>query len=133
MKKPSTKTFKITLFFVFFIGIFIILHAFLYRGIRIEHFGLAGTQIQGFYLRLDKKLILEIDSLNLNKIESAHSNDFNINTQILYAKNIHFILQYFQKIDIQRIDFQDYQASLHYDGEHFTLNLPEIYAKINLK
>lgn len=133
MKKPSTKTLRIALFFIFFIGIFIILHAFLYRGIRIEHFGLAGTQIQGFYLRLDKKLILKIDSLNLNKIESTHSNDFDINAQIFYAKNIHFILQYFQKIDIQRIDFQDYQASLHYDGEHFTLNLPEIYAKINLK
>ncbi len=133
MKKPSTKTFRIALFFVFFIGMFIILHAFLYRGIRIEQFGLAGTQIQGFYLRLDKKLILEIDSLNLNKMESTNSNDFNINMQIFYAKNIHSILQYFQKIDIQRIDFQDYQASLHYDGRHFTLNLPEIYAKINLK
>ncbi|WP_297809461.1 AsmA-like C-terminal domain-containing protein [uncultured Helicobacter sp.] len=133
MKKLSTKALKITLFFIFFLGIFIALYAFLYNGIKIERFGLAGTQIQGFYLRLDKKLILEIKSLNLNKIQTTPSNDFNINTQIRYAKGIHLILQYFQKIDIQKIDIQDYQANLYYDGDNFTLNLPEFYAKINLK
>ncbi|TLD88633.1 AsmA-like C-terminal domain-containing protein [Helicobacter sp. MIT 05-5294] len=134
MKKPSTRIFKIVLFSVFFLGIFIALYAFLYYGIKIERFGLVGAQIQGFYLRLDKKLILEIESLNLNAIESTQkADDFDINEQIFYAKNIHFILQYFQKIDIQRIDFQGYQANLFYNGENFTLNLPEIYAKINLK
>ncbi len=134
MKKPSTKTLKIVLLLVFFVGIFIVLYTFLYNGIKIERFGLAGTQIKGFYLRLDKKLILEIESLNLNKIKTTHSSEsLDIKTQILYAKNFHFILQYFQKINIQQIGFQDYQANLYYDGDNFTLNLPEVYAKINLQ
>lgn len=134
MRKPSIKTLKITLFFAFLLGIFIVFYAFLYNGIKIQSFGLAGTQIQGFYLRLDKKLILEIESLNLNKIKTAKtSDDFNINTQMRYVKGIHLVLQYFQKINIQKIDFQGYQATLYYDGNNFTLNLPEIYAKINLQ
>ena len=130
-KMPSNRTLKIILFFTLFIGVFIAFYAFLYNGIRIQSFGLAGTQIQGFYLRLDKKLILEINSLHINSLNSSDSN-FDIPAQIRIAKNIHFILQYFEKIDIQNIFMQDYRANLFYDGDNFTLNLPEIYAKINL-
>ena len=130
-KMPSNRTLKIILFFTLFIGVFIAFYAFLYNGIKIQSFGLAGTQIQGFYLRLDKKLILEINSLHINSLNSSDSN-FDIPAQIRIAKNIHFILQYFEKIDIQNIFMQDYRANLFYDGDNFTLNLPEIYAKINL-
>ena len=130
-KMPSNRTLKIILFFTLFIGVFIAFYAFLYNGIKIQNFGLAGTQIQGFYLRLDKKLILEINSLQIKDLNSSDSN-FDIPAQIRIAKNIHFILQYFEKIDIQNIFMQDYRANLFYDGDNFTLNLPEIYAKINL-
>ena len=130
-KMPSNRTLKIILFFTLFIGVFIAFYAFLYNGIKIQSFGLARTQIQGFYLRLDKKLILEINSLHINSLNSSDSN-FDIPAQIRIAKNIHFILQYFEKIDIQNIFMQDYRANLFYDGDNFTLNLPEIYAKINL-
>ncbi|KPH51613.1 hypothetical protein HPU229254_06095 [Helicobacter pullorum] len=133
MKKPSTKLLKITFFLSFFIGAFILLYTFLYNGIRIHQFQIAGIQFQEFYLRLDKKLILEIQSLNLSNLEySTSSSNMDIQSQIQYAKNIHLLLQYFQKIQIHQIILDDYNASLNYDGDNFTINLPWLYTKLNL-
>ena len=124
MKKPSSKLLKITFFLSFFIGAFILLYTFLYNGIRIHQFQIAGIQFQEFYLRLDKKLILEIQSLNLSNLEySTSSSNMDIQSQIQYAKNIHLLLQYFQKIQIHQIILDDYNASLNYDGDNFTINL----------
>lgn len=108
------------------------LYTFLYNGIRIQQLKIAGVQIEEFYLRLDKKLILEIQTLNLSEIQTSQAPSNNIKEQIQYAKNIHLLLQYFQKINIQNIVFKDYQASLSYDGKYFLVNLPQIYAKLNL-
>lgn len=133
IKIPSIKTLKLILFLTFFIGLFITFYTFLHTGIRLERFNLVGSQIEGFYLRLDKKLILEIQSLHLKHLDSNDSNkNFSISSQVTIAKNVHFILQYFQKINIKSINIKDYQASLFYDGDNFTLNLPELYAKLNL-
>lgn len=133
IKIPSIKTLKLILFLTFLTGLFITLYTFLHTGIKLERFHLAGSQIEGFYLRLDKKLILEIQSLHLKQFNSDDSHkDFSISTQVTIAKNLHFILQYFQKIDIKNIFIKDYQANLFYDGNNFTLNLPEFYAKLNL-
>ncbi|WP_233704085.1 YhdP family protein [Helicobacter mesocricetorum] len=84
------------------------------------------------YLKLDKKLIVQLQTLNLTNIDSTEQKTFNIKQQIQYVKNIHLILQYFQQIRIEKILFEDYQANLFYDGNNFTINLPEIYAKLNL-
>ncbi|MCI5968753.1 AsmA-like C-terminal domain-containing protein [Helicobacter sp.] len=133
IKIPSIRILKLILFFTFFIGLFITLYTFLYTGIKLERFNLAGSQIEGFYLRLDKKLILEIQSLHLKQFNTNDSsNQHSISTQVTFAKNIHFLLQYFEKINIKNIHIEDYQANLFYDGDNFTLNLPEFYVKINL-
>ncbi|TLD85128.1 DUF3971 domain-containing protein [Helicobacter sp. MIT 11-5569] len=133
IKIPSTKTLKLILFLTFFIGLFITLYTFLHTGIKLERFSLVGSQIEGFYLRLDKKLILEIESLHLKHFDSNDSdNKLPISTQVTIAKNVHFILQYFQKISIKNIYIKDYQANLFYDGDNFTLNLPDLHAKLNL-
>lgn len=129
-KTPSIRTLKIILLFTLLLGLFIALYTFLHRGIKIEHFILANSQIEGFYLRLDKKLIVEIQSLHLKRFDT--DDKLPISAQIRLAKNVHFILQYFQKIAIKNILIHDYQASLFYDGDNFTLNFPQLYAKINL-
>lgn len=133
IKIPSIKTLKLVLFLTFFVGLFITLYTFLHTGIKLERFNLIGSQIEGFYLRLDKKLILEIQSLHLKHQNPKETNkSFSISTQINIAKNIHFILQYFQKIHIKNIHIDDYQANLFYDGDDFTVNLPELYVKLNI-
>ncbi len=132
IKMPSIKALKITLFFTFFIWIFITLYAFLTYGIKLERFSILGAQVSGFYLRLDKKLILNIESLNLNNIKSS-DDSLSISTQRRIAKNTHYILQYFQSINIKNIDFKGYSAKINYDGEHFTIDLPRFYAKLALK
>ena len=133
IKIPSKRAFKIALVFVFFAGIFIATYTFLSRGIKIEQFALAGSKIEGFYLRLDKKLILEVESLYLKTSkESKNIEDFSISTQVQAAKNIHFILQYFQKIKIKKLYLNDFQAHLFYDGDDFIFNLPEFYVRLNL-
>ncbi len=126
------KLLKISLFFTLVLGAFILLYTFLYNGIRIQQLKIAGAQIEEFYLRLDKKLILEIQTLNLSEIKISQAPLNDIKEQIQYAKNIHLLLQYFQKIDIQNIIFENYQANLSYDGKYFLINLPQLYAKINL-
>lgn len=132
MKKLSIRTLKKILFFTFFIGILITLYAFLYNGIRIHQFEIAGVKLEGLYLKLDKKLIVQLQTLNLTSMDSTNHKTFDIKQQIQYAKNIHLILQYFQEISIETILFKDYQANLFYDGNNFTINLPEVYVKLNL-
>ncbi|STO99737.1 AsmA-like C-terminal domain-containing protein [Helicobacter canadensis] len=108
------------------------LYTFLYNGIKIQQLKIAGVEIEEFYLRLDKKLILEIQTLNLSHLQTSKSTSNDIKQQIQYVKNIHLLLQYFQKIEIRNIIFNNYQANLSYDGKHFLVNLPQIYAKLNM-
>lgn len=108
------------------------LYTFLYNGIKIQQLNIAGIQIEKFYLRLDKKLILKIQTLNLSDIQGSSSTSNDLEEQIQYLKNFHLLLQYFQTIKIDHIIFNDYQANLSYDGEHFLVNLPQIYAKLNI-
>lgn len=133
IKIPSIRVLKITLFFIFFTWIFISLYAFLSEGIKIERFFIIGAKIEGFYLRLDKKLILNIETLDLSHLKQDTHSDFSPKIQTQIAKNIHFILQYFQQISLKNIYFKDYKANISYDGENFILNLPTIYTKLNLK
>lgn len=130
IKIPSIRILKLILFFTFLIGLFVTFYTFLHKGIWLEHINLPNSRIEGFYLRLDKKLILEIQSLHVKQPDS--SDKISISSQVFIAKNAHLILQYFQKIDIKNIYMKDYQANLFYDGDNFTLNLPEFYAKLNL-
>ena len=106
----------------------------MHHGIKIEQFNIAKITIKGFYLSLDKKLILEINSADfiaLQKSQNTQKND--IDEQIQMLKKIHFFSKFFQKINIKEILFENYQANLFYNGEHFTFNLPEAYGKINFK
>ena len=89
MKKLSIRTLKKILFFTFFIGILITLYAFLYNGIRIHQFEIAGVKLEGLYLKLDKKLIVQLQTLNLTSMDSTNHKTFDIKQQIQYAKNIH--------------------------------------------
>ncbi|WP_198672530.1 AsmA-like C-terminal domain-containing protein [Helicobacter burdigaliensis] len=99
----------------------------------MDKFRIYGVEIEGFYLSLDKKLILKVDTLNLETLNSQENNQKpSIQTQIHYAKTLHTLLQYFQHIHFKQIKLKGYQANLLYDGENFTINFPNIYAKLSL-
>lgn len=134
MKKISKRIFNFWLFIVFFAGLFILSFTFLNHGIKIQNFNIAGIKIEEFYLRLDKKFILEIDSINLENLKQDKGDKmFNAQNQLQYIKNIHSILQFFQSIKIHSIKYEDYMANLFYDGNHFIINLPDLYAKLSTK
>ena len=134
MKNISKRMLNFGLFIAFFIGIFILTYTFLTHGIKIHSFNIVGIEIKEFYLRLDKKFILEVDSIDLQNINKGKdSKDFTIQSQLQYAKNIHSILQFFENIKIHSIKYEDYNANLFFDGENFTINLPKFYAKLSLE
>lgn len=133
MKKKSFKILNFSIFIGVFFTLFIGFYAFLTQGISLDKFHIYGVEVNGFYLSLDKKLILKIDTLDFKDLKTQdESQKLDIQTQIHYAKTIHTLLQYFQNIQLKQIKLKGYEANLLYDGENFTINFPNIYAKLNL-
>lgn len=131
MKKTSIKLLKIFIFFTLLSSILISFYIVLYNGIIIDRFNINGIKISGFYLSLDKKLILKINDIDFT--QSKKDSDFDLKSNLHHIKNIHLALQYFQQIEINTISFENYKAKLAYDGENFSLDSNLLYTKAKLQ
>jgi hypothetical protein len=77
----------------------------LFSGIKISSFQLLNFKISQFYMKLDKKLILNIENIEY-KSEKTMTNssieDIKKNLDILP-----FVLKWFQSIDIEKLSIND--------------------------
>ncbi|WP_104697623.1 MULTISPECIES: DUF3971 domain-containing protein [unclassified Helicobacter] len=121
-------------FLVIFI-LFFSIYAILSNGINIQKLSLGKITVQGLYLKLDNKPILELEKLDLQKLlETPNKKPLNIediNNKIRYLT---WGVSFFQKLYIKDIVLDPTNtASILFDGKQYNLSFPDIEAKFNIQ
>lgn len=127
--KIINKLLKIFFTFIFLIIAFSFLLA---NGISIDKIKLVGIEIHEFYLKLDKKLVLNIDKVYIKKAnKNKEINIANAKKTILSLREYKQILLIFKEIKINEIHTDGNNVRLYYDRE--ILNLYSNNLELNLK
>ena len=106
------KAIKLLLFFFLFISI--LLFSMLFLGIKINSLSFGNVLISQFYIKLDKKLIVDIENIEVTSKKSQVENSYeDLKKNIELLPNI---LKIFQKIDVRRLKI---------DNNEFTISLNE--------
>ncbi len=92
------------------IALLIALFLFIKEGISIDHLKIGSIQIDQLYLKLDKKLILNINYITI-PIEKDDASFANLKESL---EQVHQILYYFQSIDIQKLHYKDNRYTLSF-------------------
>ncbi len=98
----------------------------LLKGIYIDSIDLISSKIEGLYIKLDKKLILRIDKIKIERKEkskNAKEEIFNILNRIQYIK------KFFKEIDIEKIYFQDNLINFYYFNKIFQFNSKHLFLR----
>lgn len=102
------------------------------KGITIEKINLASIEVRGFYLKLNNKLILSLDTLSIGKTRS--SSPLKVPEIINLFQNSLIAISYFEKIELKKIIFPNKQeASIFYDGLRYELLFPQSKAIFQIK
>ena len=88
---------------IFLIVLFMALFAWLYYGIHADKLTFGQYEIDGLYIKLDKKLTLKVDKITIPKTKENPS--FN-NIDKTFDK-IKYLFTYFDYIDLQEVDFKN--------------------------
>lgn len=91
-----------------------------FSGVKISSISLGNFYVSQLYLKLDKKLILEIDEINVSmkKTSSKSSSDDLLNNLTKFP----YILEIFQKIEINNLKIKDNYFTISFDEEHLYLD-----------
>jgi hypothetical protein len=76
---------------------------FLFNGINIKSFSFGEIYISQLYIKLDKKLIVDIDTIKLNRDSNASSSYEDLKSNVAKLPTV---LRFFQKIDIETLEIQ---------------------------
>ena len=82
----------------------------LIRGIEIDRFEAKGYEVEGLYIKLDKKLTLKADKLTLPRVKA----DPSFGRVDKTFDSIKYILTFFDSIMLERIDFQNNRYTFLY-------------------
>ena len=112
----------------FFLGItilFIICAVALKHGIAISHLDVGFAKLQGFYLKLDKNLILRIKNFEVtqNNTQNLEQNSTDLRMQsekiLEFSKKISLINSFFEEIDVQNLKIKGESLKLKYKSDVF--------------
>ena len=103
-------------------------------GFRIERIAIANIKIDGLYLKLNKKLILEIKNIDLRnfKIESKDSKPPKISNIAQLVRYAVSLSSFFERLDLPLIQSKDEKYFVFFDGESFKVDIPYILADFSL-
>ncbi|MGI0439836.1 AsmA-like C-terminal domain-containing protein [Helicobacter himalayensis] len=125
-----------------FCGILIVLaflgYKILNEGIYYRQFSIAGIEVEGFYLKLENKFILDIQKIDLtnasffaksaNEKDSTPPADFSqlsIDFVVDSIQNVLFVLSYFEKLNVHSVILPDgRERKLLYDGLSYAVYGP---------
>lgn len=130
------KTYSKLAVLLIIILLFIFVFKALSDGIKINSLSIASIKIDGLYLKLDKKLILYIDNIDLGNIKNPKEDDkkpINIKEITNIVHRAIWVSFFFQSLDISNIQYANENSSIYYDGEQYKLNLPYILAVFKLQ
>jgi len=89
------------------------------NGISIDNLTLPTIKIDQLYIKLDKKLIVSIQTLDIKKETQT---DTSLEEMAELIKNFPYINQFFSKISITNIHYLNETLSLHYEQNTFKLD-----------
>ncbi|PAF51251.1 AsmA-like C-terminal domain-containing protein [Helicobacter sp. 13S00477-4] len=129
---------KILSLVVFFVIVLILLstgYKILSDGFHIQNLKIGKVDVSGLYLKLDNKLILDVDRLDVSSYFTNPSHGaFDIEQ---FTENIKYgiwAISYFQKFFIKNIILDNNnQASVMYDGKQYKIEFPNIQANFAIK
>lgn len=104
----------IKLLFFFLLTIVVLISSVLFLGIKINSFSFGNVLISQFYIKFDKKLIVDIENIEIKSKKSSVNNsyeDLKKNIELLPT-----VLKIFKQIDVRRLKI---------DGNEFTIALNE--------
>lgn len=117
--KATSHTIKnIWIFFLFIVLVFVAFITTLVNGISIDGITLPKIKIDQLYIKLDKKLIVTIESLSVDKTTQT---DTSLEESALILENLPYLHQFFSRIDMKQIRYDNETFSLSYDDRVFTL------------
>ena len=104
-------------------------------GFKIENLSIANIKISGLYLKLNKKLILEIKNIDLRafKRESSTSKPPKISDITQLVRYAVGLSAFFERLDLPLIQAKNEKYFVFFDGESFKVDIPFILADFSLK
>ena len=127
IKATSHTIRNIWIFLLFIVLSVVALIGTLVNGISIDNVTLPTLKIDQLYIKLDKKLIVSIQTLEIKKETQA---DTSLEESAEIIKNFPYLNQFFSKISIETIHYANETLSLHYeenlfklDSQHLSVNL----------
>ncbi len=102
-------------------------------GITINSFSIAGIKIDGLYIKLDKKLTLSIDNIDLTKMKSSpDSTTPKISDIANIIRRTITIASMFDRLEIVNIQYEGENSSIFFDGKQYNIDIPYILASFEL-
>ncbi|OCR94706.1 AsmA-like C-terminal domain-containing protein [Campylobacter fetus] len=126
MRAISQTIKKARFFLIFSLTIIIALILTLINGIRIDSFDSELLRIEKLYIKLDKKLIVNIKNIEIYNKKSEQSSSKEL---LDIADNAIWLGRLFKEINIENISYQDINSTLLYKDDIFYVNTP--YLTIN--
>lgn len=130
-------------FIIFFFIVVVLLSAgykILLDGFSIQNLKIGKISIEQLYLKLDNKLVLDIQKLDISEVfvdsskKSSSSEDFDIESMTNKVKYAVWAISYFQKFSIKEIDLgNNHRAMIVYDGKQYSLEFPDIEARFAIE
>lgn len=117
--------------FKFLIFIVVLLTAFVITlkiGIKVDNFKISNFNVSGFYIGLNRNLVLKIDNLEI-PISVKHKNE-NVETELLnITKKITLINKFFDEIDIKNVSLKNQNFALKFNRSVLDFKSPQISLK----
>lgn len=89
------------------------------QGVRIENLSLPFVKVSQFYIKLDKKLIVSVQDVKIDKKENVKSSYEDV---ISYLDNIPLVNLLFESISIQKLHYKDNTIRLLFKEDVFYLD-----------
>ena len=103
-------------------------------GFKIDNLSIANIKISGLYLKLNKKLILEIKNIDLQnfKRESSEIKPPKISDITQFVRYAVGLSSFFERLDLPLIQTKNEKYFVLFDGESFKVDIPFILADFSL-
>ena len=110
--------------------IFVIFIAVLKHGVEIENIDAGDFKIEQLYIKLDKKIILRAQNIEIPKQSAKDSSE---EALLDLSKNIVWIDRLFDEILLERVKFLNSESTLFYRDDVFYLDSPFLAVSSNFK
>ncbi len=132
----SKKVFNVIIFFVAIFTLLFVIHKTLSNGIHIQNLKIGKLGISELYLKLNNKLSLEIDRIDLSAFFHQDPNKKHLEVSDL-VKNIRYgiwAVSYFEKLKVKEIILDDRnKANIFFDGNKYELEFPGVKGDFSLE